>query len=72
MDEPKDPPSLAALDARLRQAQERERRGREGSDTARTSALGQAMKVGINWSRGSPSEVSSVTCWIIGSAPSRG
>ena len=47
MDEPKDPPSLAALDARLRQAQERERRGREGSDTVRTSALGQAMKVGI-------------------------
>ena len=41
------PPGSQALDARLRQAQERERRGREGSDTARTSALGQAMKVGI-------------------------
>jgi ATP synthase protein I len=47
MDEPKKLPSEEDLDARLQRAQDREEKLRQGSDKPRSSALGQAMRVGI-------------------------
>ena len=47
MNEPNKLPSAEDLDARLKRAQEREAKLRLGSDTPRSSALGQAMRVGI-------------------------